>query len=162
MKIVMRKKVYIESTIPSYLTGRPSRDIIVASHQQLTEEWWVDRRHSFDLFISQFVFDEIIMGDKEAASKRCALLENIPELLITDSVQELAASLVASHAIPKKAARDAAHISVAAVHSIDYLLTWNCVHIANAEVIPLVQSVCASHGFECPRICTPEELMGVV
>ena len=156
-----KKKVYLESTIPSYLVSRPSRDLIVAGHQQITEDWWVNRRNSFELYISQFVLDEISMGDRIVSQKRLTSLEGIPELLINDSVQELAAGLVSSRAIPKKAPQDAAHIAVATVHAMDYLLTWNCNHLANAELIPLVRNVCLSHGFECPQICTPEELMGV-
>lgn len=157
-----KKKVYLESTIPSYLAARPSRDLIVAGHQQLTEEWWSTRRESFELYISQFILDEVSMGDRDASRRRLAFLEGIPELRINDSVQDLAAGLVLSRAIPKKAAQDAAHIAIATVHSMDYLLTWNCSHIANAEIIPVVREVCMSRGFECPFICTPEELMGVM
>jgi hypothetical protein len=157
-----KKKVYLESTIPSYLSARSSRDIIIAGHQQITEEWWSTRRNNFELFISQFVLDEVSMGDREIFQKRLGLLHGIPSLLINFSVQELAASLISSHAIPKKAAQDAAHIAVAAVHSIDFLLTWNCRHIANAEIIPITRKICLAHGFTCPFICTPEELMGVM
>jgi len=155
-----KKTVYLESTIPSYLASRPSRDLIVAGHQQLTEDWWVRRRKDFNLYISQFVIDEVSMGDSEIAQKRLNFLNDIPYLLINESVEDLASGLVSSRAIPKKAAQDAAHIAIAAVHSIDYLLTWNCRHIANAELIPIVSKICNSHGFTCPIICTPEELMG--
>jgi hypothetical protein len=156
-----KKKVYLESTIPSYLAARSSRDIIVAGHRQLTEEWWTTRRINFELYISQFVLDEVSIGDREAARRRLAFLKGIPVLMIDELVQELAADLVSFRAIPEKAAPDAAHIAIAAVHSMDYLLTWNCSHIANAEIIPSIINVCVSHGFQCPIICTPEELMGV-
>ena len=155
----MKQKLYLETTIPSYLVSRPSRDIVVAGHQQLTREWWEKRRKDFDIFVSQFVLDEARMGDKDVAQKRLDIVETLDLLQINSDVTELAAAIVEAGAIPEKHAVDAAHIAIAAVHGMRYLLTWNCAHIANAEISSAVSSVCLRKGYQCPIICTPEELM---
>jgi predicted nucleic acid-binding protein len=155
----MKPKVYLETTIISYLVARPSRDIIIAAHQELTNEWWENRRKRFDLFVSQLVIQEAKSGDKEAARKRLGLLEPIPLLELNDKAISLARILM-NDAIPPKAVEDALHIAVAAIHGMDYLLTWNCKHIANAEKEHAIATVCRSNNFEPPIICTPEELMG--
>ena len=146
--------------MPSYLTAWPSRDLIRAGHQQITKEWWQTRREHFDIFISQFVLDEAAAGDADAARERLLALQDFPLLDLTDEVGDLAATLVSSLALPPKAATDAAHISIAAVHGMHFLLTWNCTHIANAEMSVLIEDACRERGFSCPVICTPEELMG--
>lgn len=153
-------RLYLETTIPSYLTARLSRDLIVAGHQQITKEWWIDRRDSFDIWISQFVWEEAAAGDATAANERLAILQSLPWLDLTIEVEQLTTEIINTKIIPKKAERDAAHIAVCAVHQIDYLMTWNCAHIANAEIIKVVRRICWKRGFECPEICTPEELMG--
>ena len=132
----------------------------MVGHQQLTKEWWRTRRSEFELCISQFVIDEATAGDAEAAQERLAILAPLPLLDISEAVVELASAILQTGVIPTKAARDAAHIAVSAVHAIDFLLTWNCAHIANAQIIKKVEAICAQHGFSCPVICTPEELMG--
>ncbi len=156
----MKARLYLETTVPSYLTAWPSRDLIRASHQQLTREWWARRREDFEVFISQLVLDEAAAGDPLAASERLVVLADLPLLDLTEEVSSLAAALVASLALPAKAATDAAHITVAAVHGMHFLVTWNCAHIANAEMATAIQDVCRQHGFIAPVICTPEELMG--
>ncbi|MBX7104739.1 MAG: type II toxin-antitoxin system VapC family toxin [Gemmataceae bacterium] len=156
----MAQRVYLETTIPSYLTAWPSRDLIVAGHQQVTREWWRTRRSEFELCISQFVIDEASVGDAEAARERLVILSPLPLLDVSDAVVTLASAILQSGVIPTKAARDAAHIAVSAVHAVDFLLTWNCAHIANAQIIKKVQAICTEQGFPCPVICTPEELMG--
>ena len=156
----MKPKIYLETTVPSYLTAWPSRDLIRAGHQQITQEWWQTRRQHFDLYISQFVLDEVSAGDTEAASERLIALQDLPLLDLTDEVGELSAALVTSLALPAKATTDAAHIAVAAVHGMHFLLTWNCTHIANAEMAVTIETACRERGFTCPVICTPEELMG--
>src|SRR5436190_18391998 len=156
----MAQRVYLETTIPSYLTAWPSRDLIIAGHQQLTKEWWQTRRGEFDLFISQFVLDEASAGDPQAAQERLAILNPLPLLDISEAVLPLASAILQTGIIPAKAARDAAHIAISAVHEIDFLLTWNCAHIANAQIVKKVQSICVQHSLPCPLICTPEELMG--
>jgi hypothetical protein len=142
------------------LTSRPSRDLIVAGHQQITREWWEKRRDKFQIFISQLVLDEAGAGDPAAARERLKALQALPLLDITPAVGPLASALLASGKIPRRAATDAAHVAIAAVHGMDFLLTWNCVHIANAVIARTLADICRRHGYECPVICTPEELFG--
>jgi predicted nucleic acid-binding protein len=157
---LMSHRVYIETTVLSYLTARPSRDLIVAAHQQLTLEWWEQRREKFDLYISQLVVQECGAGDALMARKRLEALETMPLLDLRPEVVGLARALVERGPMPDKASVDALHIAVAAVHGMDYLLTWNCKHIANAEMQTAVAAICRAAGFEPPVICTPEELLG--
>lgn len=156
----MKPKLYLETTVPSYLTAWPSRDLIRAGHQQITREWWQTRRAGFDIYISQFVLDEAGAGDSEAARERLAALRGLPLLDPTDEVVELAEALTISLSLPTRAVTDAAHIALAAVHGMHFLLTWNCTHIANAEMSAAIETACRERGFDCPVICTPEELMG--
>jgi predicted nucleic acid-binding protein len=152
--------VYLETTLISYLCSRPSRDLLVAAHQQITYDWWSSRRDDFDCFVSQVVIDEVTAGDPEEARKRMEIVATFPVLEVTKEAELLAKAILGSEAIPSRAVRDAAHIAVAAVHNVDYLLTWNCTHLANAQVIRRISVVCNREGFHMPTICTPEELMG--
>ena len=154
----MNRKVYLETSVISYLTARPSRNVIEAGHQQSTYLFW-DRRGEFDLSASELVLTECAAGDPEAASKRLAALQGIPLLEITDYSIELAKDLVASAIVPSNASEDALHISIATVHYVDYLLTWNCRHIANATIVEKLRDICDREGFPAPVICTPHELM---
>jgi hypothetical protein len=157
----MKPSVYIETTVPSYYTARPSRDVIVAGHQATTREWWEKRLQHFEVFISQLVLDEAAVGDPDFAARRLAVLKPFPLLDLRDNVSELAHDFVDAGPIAANAARDALHIALAACHGMDFLLTWNCAHIANAEIIPKITGICHEHGLECPVICTPDELMGI-
>lgn len=158
--VLVRAKVYIETTIVSYLTARPSRDLIVAAHQQLTQEWWEHRRGNFELYASPLVVQESGAGDTLMAQMRLEVLNTLPLLDVNAEAGALARRLVAEGPIPVKAAVDALHIAVATVHGMDYLLTWNCKHIANAEMQTAVAATCRAAGYEPPVICTPEELLG--
>lgn len=153
-------KIYIETSVVSYLVARMSRDLITAAHQQLTQEWWDSRRANFDLFISQLVIREAGAGDVQMAQRRLEAVREIRLLDLNDETVALAYELVGAGPLPEKAAEDALHIAVATVHGMDYLLTWNCKHIANAEMRSAVESICRAKGYEPPVICTPEELMG--
>ena len=155
----MKPKVYLERSIVSYLTAKPSNDIRAAANQNTTFEWWETRRPLFDLFISEFVIAEATLDHPEAASRRMAAIEGIPKLEVTEEVRALCKALITEGPIPSKAELDAYHSAVAAVHGMEYLLTWNCTHIANAVMRPKVESVCREHGYEPPIICTPQELM---
>lgn len=155
----MKPKVYLETTIPSYLTGRPSRDLVTAAHQQITHQWWDTRRAAFDLFVSQMVLDEAGSGDPDAAARRLAVLTPLPLLNPHEEEAELAQALIEQVPLPASAAADALHIAIAVVNGMDYLLTWNCTHIANAALRSRIEAVCRSKGFEVPIICTPEELL---
>jgi predicted nucleic acid-binding protein len=156
----MKKRVYIETSIPSYLTARPSRDLIQAARQQITNEWWEDRRREFDLFVSQYVLDEAGDGDIIAAKRRLEFLDGLPLLETTEDAIELGEALITEKAIPQKAVTDALHIAIATVHEMNILLTWNCKHLANAEILEEVTRVLRSREYNSPVICTPDELMG--
>jgi hypothetical protein len=156
----MKPRLYIETTVPSYLTSKPSRDLVVAGHQQVTRDWWETRSHAFELYVSQLVVDEASAGDPGAAFVRLKAIQGIPLLDLLPEVSKLATSILDSGSIPRKAATDAAHVAIAAVHGMDFLVTWNCVHIANARIARALARICRQHGHECPVICTPEELLG--
>jgi PIN domain len=134
--------------------------LLIAAHQQITRSWWELRRPAFDLYVSQPVLEEARAGDVILARKRLELLADIRVLALTESILKLAESLVAEGPIPRKAAGDALHIAIATSYACEYLLTWNCRHIANAEIQRLARPVVRRHGYELPVICTPEELMG--
>ena len=155
----MQKTVYIETSIPSYLTARPSRDIRAAAWQQITAQWWDEARTHYELFISELVLVEVSSGNPEAARRRLEVLQGIAELPIDQEVQALAGRLISQGGVPAGAEADALHIAVAAVHRMDYLLTWNFRHIDNAATKPLIRSICAEAGYTCPEICTPIELL---
>ena len=156
----MAKRVYIETTIPSYLAAWPSRDIIQAARQQLTHDWWNNERLNYDLCVSETVLDEAAAGDVDAAERRLILIENLPLLDLTDAVNDVAKKIMESGLLPLRATRDAIHIAVSAVHAVDILLTWNCKHIANAAIMKELSMIVADCGFAIPIICTPEELLG--
>jgi hypothetical protein len=151
--------VYLETSFISYLVARPSRDLLVAGHQQVTQQWWADRRVAFDCYVSSVVIDEASLGDSTEVQKRLAVLAPLPVLAITQGAESLAQALLFEGVLPPRAVRDAAHIAAAAVHNIDYLLTWNCKHLANAQISRRVSLVCERMGRRMPIICTPEELM---
>ena len=155
----MKPKAYLETTIPSYLAAWPSRDLIIAAHQQITQEWWQNRRTHFDLFASQIVLQEAGEGDPDAAARRLAFLEYIPLLDQSEAATDLVQVLIQQVPLPEKASLDALHIAIAVVSGMHYLITWNCAHIANATLRTRIEAVCRSQGYEPPVICTPEELM---
>ncbi len=152
--------VYLETTFISYLVARPSRDLIVAGHQQITQEWWANRHNEFECRVSQVVVDEASVGDPAEVQKRLAIVGGLPALDVTANATTLAKAIMAAAILPPHLVRDAAHVAVAAVHAVDYLLTWNCKHLANAQIARRIARVCENLGHRMPIICTPEELMG--
>ena len=154
------ESVYVETSVISYLTSRPSRDLIAAAHQQITWDWWEGKRRDFDLFVSELVLDEVRAGDPDAARRRLALVEDLGRIAITPEVIRFARRLVEQLVIPRAAEVDAFHVAAATVNGMDYLLTWNCRHIANARVERIVRAEARALGFEAPVICTPEGLLG--
>jgi len=155
----MKPKVYLETTIPSLLVARPSPMLRVANDQQMTREWWETRRGEFQLFVSELVLQESARGDRALAAQRRVIIAPCRVLEATDAARSLTVELLASGLIPAKAAADAVHIAVAAVHGMDFLLTWNCRHIANAMTVDCIRELCGRQGFPAPVICTPYELM---
>ncbi len=128
----MKSKVYVETSVISYLTSRPNRDLIIAGNQQVTQEWWQQRRLEFELYISQLVVQEARFGDEKAATDRLQILREIPLLQLTEEGDRLAERLVNKGAVPKNVVEDALHIAIATSHGMEYLLIWNFKHIANA------------------------------
>jgi hypothetical protein len=153
-------RVYLETTIFSYLVGWLNRhDLYVAANQEFTRDWWTKRREDFEVFASAVVVKESRDGDPELAAARLAFLQDVRLLQVTPEADDLQAELLSRAALPRKAALDALHIAVAAVHGMDYLLSWNCRHIANAVTLPKVYDICRRAGYEPPFVCTPLELM---
>jgi hypothetical protein len=158
---VAKPSIYVETSIVSYLVGwLNQRDLKVAHNQQFTREWWLRRRSEFELFISPVVIDEAGKGEPALAAQRLEHLAALAMLEVTSAARSLAEDLLRLTGIPKKAELDALHISIAAVNGMNYLLTWNCTHIANAEILPEVYEVCRGAGYEPPFVCTPLELLG--
>ena len=155
----MKRKVYIETSVISYLTARPSKTIIGAAHQQITTAWW-EKRNNYELFISESVLMECSAGDPVAANKRLEIVKNIPLLLINEDTLKIAQVFLDRKIIPEKAAEDGLHIAIATIHRVDYLLTWNCKHIANPEIQRNIARYLDEIGLYLPFICTPEELLG--
>ena len=156
----MQASVYIETSVISYCTARPSTDIIVAARQAITRQWWEDTRRRFDLYVSVLVLEEAMAGDQEAAAQRMRLCADLGILRVTVAAEELAQGLLDGGLLPKSSVEDALHIAIATVHGMDYLLTWNFRHINNAEMKAKISSSVEAAGYECPVMCSPEELGG--
>ena len=152
--------VYIETTIVSYLVARPSAAPLVSAKQAITREWWELRRPLFACYISEAVLQEARQGDEAQAALRLAALRGIPKLKASAEAENLAEAFLAA-ALPTRAAIDAAHLAIATVCGAKYLLTWNCAHLANAQVLDCLEPVAVRRGLALPRVCTPEELMGM-
>jgi predicted nucleic acid-binding protein len=156
----MKPRVYIETSVISYLTARASRDLILVAHQQITQEFWL-RRSEFEFYASQLVLDEAQRGDTVAAQARITALSDISLLDMLPAAKTLGNRLVEALAIPAKAIDDAYHVALAAAHGIDYLVTWNCTHIANLQMRRKIEDVCRSAGYEPAAIGTPQELFSI-
>ena len=151
--------IYVETTIPSFLTARPSGDLIAAGRQWLTRQWWEQNRSAFDLFVSEIVMDEAGKGDPDAARLRLDVLQGLPLLKIDEATMALTREILKAGVIPEKAAADAAHVAVASRYGMDFLLTWNCAHIANAAIWTKLGDLVREAGYRLPVICTPDELL---
>jgi hypothetical protein len=157
----MKRTVYLETTVLSYLTAWPSRDVVVAGHQQVTWDWWKTCPGRFEVVASELVVQEAGAGDDEAAAERLAVVNRLPLLETSEAALDLARQLVAAMAIPAKAADDALHLAIAATNGVSYLVTWNCRHLANATMREPIEAVCRQAGYQPPIICTPEELLEI-
>ena len=155
----MRQRLYIETTIISYLSAKTSKDPIIAGRQALTRQWWEHRRAAFEVVVSELVFQEAAAGDLEAAKRRMDYILGMHSLRISDDAVLLAEALVTDGPIPVEYAEDALHIALCAVNGIDFLVTWNCRHLANAIHRHQIEEIVEKRGYGCPVICTPEELM---
>ena len=152
--------VYIETSIVSYLRQKPSGQVVTAARQLLTHCWWDNEREHYELVVSQYVIDEASAGDPTLAAERLKLLDGIPLLPHATEIPKLADEIMSLGVLPEKAQVDALHIAAVAHHQIQYLLTWNCKHIANAKILPRIYDLLAKLAIPIPIICTPEELLG--
>ncbi|MDN5937621.1 MAG: type II toxin-antitoxin system VapC family toxin [Salinisphaera sp.] len=155
----MKARVYIETSIVSLLAARPSNNVRAAAHQSVSWKWWDQRSSHFDIFVSEFVLAEVAQGDPAAAQRRMNILNELTVLQTNAEVTDLGDKLVEAGAIPEAAKMDAFHIASATVNGMDYLMTWNCKHIANAVMRPRIETLCSREGYAPPIICTPEELL---
>ena len=156
----MAESIYIETTIPSLYVARPAAGLVEAARQRLTRLWWDEHRQEFDLTCSQTVLDESSRGDAEMAQRRIDLLQGVPLLDLNDDVDRVSSAILSHEIIPAKAANDAIHIAIASVHEVDYLLTWNCTHLANPRIWRRISDCLTRIGFRATVICTPEDLIG--
>jgi hypothetical protein len=156
----MSETVYIETSILGYLTARSTKNLILAANMEITKDWWEFRRNAFILYTSEAVLDEVAQGDSEIAAQRLKILHNFPLLELNQAVQGLAVQFLTQSNLPPKAKVDAIHIAAATVHGMDYLLTWNCKHIANAQIQGKLAEISLDFGYVLPVLCTPNELMG--
>ena len=152
--------VYLETTIVSYLVANPSRDVVTAGQQQTTRNWWSLRRDAFQCVTSDETLAEAARGDAEQGRLRLAALTGLPVLSITIEAENLAAEFLRTGALPPDARSDAVHLAVATVARTDYLLTWNCRHLANAQILRRLEREAVQRGWALPTVCTPLELMG--
>jgi PIN domain len=156
----MSETVYIETSILGYLTARSTKDLILAANIEITKDWWEFRRNAFNPYTSEAVLEEVAQGDAEIATQRLEILRDFPLLTLNQAVQDLAAQFLARSSLPPKAKVDAIHIAAATIHGMDYLLTWNCKHIANAQIQGKLAVISLDFGYVLPILCTPNELMG--
>jgi predicted nucleic acid-binding protein len=155
----VKRKLYIETSVISYLTARPSQDIIVAGRQAATRELW-DNLHNFEPFISELVYNEACKGDESAAKIRIDTLKDLPELDITEDCYFLAQAIINDGAVPSQFPEDALHIAIGAVHNIDFIVTLNFKHINNPVTRALIRKSVENNGYQCPELCSPDELIG--
>jgi predicted nucleic acid-binding protein len=156
----MSETVYIETSILGYLTARSTKNLILAANMEITKDWWESRRNAFMLYTSEAVLEEVAQGDIAIAVQRLEILHDFPLLALNQDVQNLAVQLLTRSNLPPKARVDAIHIAAATVHGMDYLLTWNCKHIANAQIQGKLAEISLDFGYVLPVLCTPNELMG--
>jgi hypothetical protein len=155
----MKANIYVETSVISYLCAWPSRDLIVAANQEVTREWWERDRGRYDCYVSALVLDEASSGDEHAAAKRRAVIAELKELAMDAATVEVARELLIRTRLPKRVTDDLAHIATAAVYGMDYLLTWNCAHIANPHWQAKIVTVLNDLGYHAPVICTPQALL---
>lgn len=153
------KKLYIETTVVSYFTARPSRDLLVAGHQEATHELWPKLSSEFETYVSALVFEEAHKGDKEQSKARLEAIAPFRMLDVDDEAYELAKKLVEGKGIPSQYPEDALHLAIAAVNGLDIVVTWNFAHMNNPFTRMMIRQTVENEGYRCPEICSPEELL---
>jgi len=156
------KSIYIETTIVSYYTARPSRDVIVAARQESTRELWPKLISDYNSFVSILVREEAEKGDKEQSALRLQAIESFPILDTDETAVALAAKILHGHGIPQEFPEDALHIAIAAVNGIDVVVTWNFAHMNNPFTRMMVRQLVENAGYSCPELCSPDELLEAV
>ena len=157
----MKKRIYVETTVVSYLTARPSRDLMVAGHQEATREPWPQLAAKYETYVSALVYEEVRGGDPDQARMRLSAIERFAMLDIDDEARTLAEKIIDGRAIPPEFPEDALHIALAAVNGIEVVITWNFAHLNNPFTRMMVRQIVESEGYECPEICSPDELLEV-
>ena len=155
----MKPSAYIESSIPSYLAARPSANLLIAAHQQVTSVWWQTAREKYDLYVSEVLMTEIRQGNPEAAARRIAFVSDLPVLALNDEIRRLARLYRERAGLPEEAGADMAHVAMASFHKAHYLVTWNCAHIANRVVVRRLTEFNLAARRHMPLIVTPEDLL---
>lgn len=151
-------KLYVETSVVSYLVAFPSRDLLILSRQEITKTWWETSRSDFDCFVSEVVLAEASAGDVQMAAHRLQALDGIPVLSLTADIERLAGIYIQRLLLPRDSFRDALHIASASLYQMDFVITWNCRHLANGHVRRRVRELNTQLGVSTPTICTPEEL----
>jgi predicted nucleic acid-binding protein len=155
----MRQRIYIETTIVSYFTARPSRDLLIAGHQEATRELWPSLIATYDTYVSALVYEEAARGDAEQAAKRLDAIRPFQMLDIDDDARLLAEKILAGKGIPREYPEDALHIAVATVNGVSVIVTWNFAHLSNPFTRMMVRQIVENEGYACPEICSPDELL---
>ncbi len=155
----MKPLIYLDTSIISYLTAPLSRDLIIAAHQQITQEWWMTGAGSYELYVSELVWNEVQEGDAKEARKRMDLISPFTVLPLNEVAETLGQTFIQKHALPTKAITDALHIAIATVHGMDYLMTWNLKHMVNPVIQKSLRRLIEANGYNMPTICTPEVLL---
>jgi len=155
-------RIYVESTIPSYVVARPARDLLQAARQQISKDWWELKRQQHELFTSQIVLDEIASGETGMSKQRLETLAGIPVLRANEEAEKFTLQILGSGLLPAAADRDAGHIALATIYEMDILLSWNCRHIANASIQARLRKLAERSGLTLPVLCTPDELTGEI
>ena len=153
-----KPSVYIETSVVSYLAARPSRDLIVAAHQQITQEWWETRREGYQCYTSELTYVEARKGDPEVARRRLQLLEGMTLLVVDEPVLNFAEQLVSLKVVPENVREDAIHIALSVLNQMNYLVTWNFKHIAKGTTLEMIQRICIQNKYIMPIICSPQSL----
>ncbi|MBI4581038.1 MAG: type II toxin-antitoxin system VapC family toxin [Planctomycetes bacterium] len=154
----MKPTVYLDSSVPSYRLPQGDDPIIRARHM-LTRQWWEEDLPRFSAFISQVVLDELKEGDPKRAAERLRLVDDFALLDVDEEVEEAALFHAKNLAMPSHDLRDAFHLALASVHEMEYLVTWNFAHLANASKRTHIEILNRRLHLSTPVICTPEELM---
>ena len=157
----MKNRIYIETTIVSYCTARPSRDLMIAGHQEATRDLWPELSTKYEAYISALVYEEAGKGDSDQSRMRLKAIEPFPMLDIDEEVRALAGNIITGRGIPSNYPEDALHIAVAAVNSIDVIITWNFAHLNNPFTRRAIRQIVEGEGYLCPEICSPDELLEV-